>query len=98
VSGCVEFSRLASLRQFAYRGQGGNGKSRTTFEEYVQDRWEMKYNRACDLMQAADTVAKIPELSGVLPAQESHVRELLKIEGDGDRATVWQSVVDRDDD
>jgi protein gp37 len=67
----------------------------TTFEEYVEERWDMKYDRAHDVISnaiAAENLAKIP---GFAPARESHVRELLKIEDDGDRAKVWQSVVGR---
>jgi len=67
----------------------------TTFEEYVEERWDMDRERARQLMLAAEAVSKMPTNVGILPAKESHVRELLKIMDDGDRARVWQSVVDR---
>ncbi|NBW17172.1 MAG: DUF5131 family protein [Caulobacteraceae bacterium] len=67
----------------------------TTFEEYVEERWDMAYSRSAQLIDAADACHKISTIVEILPARESHVRELLKIEDDGDRAKVWQSVVDR---
>ncbi len=67
----------------------------TTFEEYVEERWDMDDRRARDVIANADAASKIGDFSPVLPARESYVRELLKIEDDGDRANVWQSVVSR---
>ena len=66
----------------------------TTFEEYVEGRWDIDRTRAFRLIQAAETTEKLLPISNVLPTRESHVRELLKIEKDEDRALVWQSVVD----
>jgi protein gp37 len=67
----------------------------TTFEEYVDGRWDMDDRRARDVIANADAASKIGDFSPVLPARESYVRELLKIEDDGNRAKVWQSVVNR---
>lgn len=67
----------------------------TTFEEYIDARWDWSDERARQLIEAAEAVAKIPTIVGVLPARESHVRELLRIDGDDDRAAVWQTVVGR---
>lgn len=67
----------------------------TTFEEYVEERWDMARDSAYRLIQHADAAAKLSEKSDVSPARESHVRELLKIESDEDRAAVWQTVVGR---
>lgn len=67
----------------------------TTFEEYVQDRWEMTPQRCGQIINAANSAAKLETIVSVLPSRESHVRELLKLESDEDQATVWQSVVDR---
>lgn len=64
----------------------------TTFEEYVQERWDMDRTAAFRLIQHSDAAAKLLEISNILPARESHVRELLKIEDDGDRAMVWEAV------
>ena len=69
----------------------------TTFEEYVEERWEMERTRAFRLIDAAEAVSKMLPIGNILPARESHVRELLKIESDQDRAAVWQSVVNRDE-
>jgi protein gp37 len=67
----------------------------TTFEEYVEERWDMDISRGKQLVAAAEAVDKMATIVAILPARESHVRELLKIEDDGDRAKVWQSVVGR---
>lgn len=37
---------------------------------------------------AAENLANFP---GFAPVRESHVRELLRIDGDDDRASVWQT-------
>jgi protein gp37 len=67
----------------------------TTFEEYVEERWDMDRERARQLILAADAVLKMPTNVGILPSKESHVRELLRIDGDGDRAAVWQAAIGR---
>ena len=67
----------------------------TTFEEYVQDRWDMAERTAEQMIQSACAAEKVAQLCGVLPARESHVRELLKVESDEDRASVWMTVVGR---
>jgi len=67
----------------------------TTFEEYVVERWDMAVQSVGRIIAAADAAEKLNQLVHVLPTRESHVRELLKIEDDGDRAAVWQAVVGR---
>jgi len=67
----------------------------TTFEEYVEERWDMAERTAEQMIQSACVAQKVAQLCGISPARESHVRELLKIEDDGDRAAVWQAVVGR---
>jgi len=67
----------------------------TTFEEYVEQRWDMDISRGKQLVAAAEAVEKMATNVAVLPSKESHVRELLRIDGDGDRAAVWQAVVGR---
>lgn len=69
----------------------------TTFEEYVEERWDMSRTRCFEMIQSAEAVEglKMFGIPNVLPSRESHVRELLKIVDDSDRAKVWQSVVDR---
>ena len=66
----------------------------TTWEEYVSERWEMSQVHADRLIQSATVADKIKPIGLVLPARESHVRELLKLETDDHRAVVWQQVVD----
>lgn len=68
----------------------------TTWDEYVQARWEMTDSRADAIIQSAQAVEGLKNHlnSGqFLPQRESHVRELLKLETD-DRPAVWQKVVE----
>jgi protein gp37 len=67
----------------------------TTFEEYVEQRWAMTPQHANGLIRASEVVMKMETIVSILPSRESHVRELLKIDGDEDRAAVWQAVVGR---
>jgi protein gp37 len=67
----------------------------TTFEEYVEERWDITPQYANGIVRSAEAAEKLETIVSILPARESHVRELLKIEDDEDRAKVWQSVVDR---
>jgi hypothetical protein len=48
-------------------------------EEYVEQRWDMSYSRAHDLIQSAETSQNLLNSVDFLPAKESHVRELLKL-------------------
>lgn len=68
-----------------------------TFEEYVEERWEIKRTRAFELIQSAETAdgMKTSGKPNILPARESHVRPLLKLETDAERAAVWQAVIER---
>jgi len=68
----------------------------TTFDEYVEERWDMKLRRVEQLIESCNTVVKLEKTQNFahIPTKESHVRELLKLESDADRALVWQSVVD----
>jgi protein gp37 len=62
----------------------------TTWEEYVDERWEMSEEQARRLIQSAQASEKLHQLVEFLPSRESHVRELLKLETDEQRAEVWQ--------
>ena len=65
----------------------------TTFEEYCQERWEMSLRRSQELIETADAVSRLQkhaELRAFLPARESHVRALLALDKDDERAEVWQ--------
>lgn len=67
----------------------------TTFEEYVEQRWDMTPQHANGIVRSAEAVLKMETMVSILPSRERHVRELLRIDGDGDRAAVWQAVVGR---
>jgi len=67
----------------------------TTFEEYVEQRWDLSYSRCHDMIESAEASEKLLNSGVFVPARESHVRELLRIDNDGDRAAVWQTVVGR---
>jgi len=64
-----------------------------TFEEYVQRRWDMDKSRAFQLIRSAEVVFKMSTIVDILPARETHVRELLRIEDDTERAEVWGKIV-----
>lgn len=64
----------------------------TTFEEYVEERWDITPRHSGNIIRAAEAVQKMGTIVPVLPSRESHVRELLKIEDDEDRAKVWKDV------
>ncbi len=59
-----------------------------TFEEYVESRWEFDKSRATRLIEAASIVEKMVPIGTVLPSRESHVRPLLKLENDEERAAA----------
>lgn len=65
----------------------------TTFEEYCEQKWEMDIRRANQLVETASAAEKMGKIFPVLPSRESHVRELLKLSDEKDRASVWQRVV-----
>jgi protein gp37 len=71
----------------------------TTWEEYVEDRWDMSQDRAHDLIANARVAEKLVNLPTFqqAPSRESHVRELLKLETDDQRAEVWQRVITTND-
>lgn len=75
---------------------GTNGDSNLqTWQEYLEKRWELSETRSRQLISAADAVDGMNphNCADLIPARESHVRELLRIESDTDRAVVWQSIL-----
>lgn len=64
-----------------------------TFEEYVEQRWDHKIDRVEQMIRAATAVEQLPTIVGFLPSREAHVRPLLALESDAERASVWQAVV-----
>lgn len=71
-----------------YRQQYG------TFDEYVEQRWEMDKRRAYQLIDAASVTEEMCTIVHILPARESQVRPLLKLKGPEQRAEVWQRVIE----
>jgi hypothetical protein len=67
----------------------------TTFEEYCQQRWELDDRRVRQLVETADAASKLENFCRFLPARESHVRALLALDKDDERAEVWQRVDER---
>lgn len=64
-----------------------------TFEEYVGERWEVSQEKAYKLIYAAEAAQKLSNCTSFVPAKESHVRPLLALESDAERAAVWQEVI-----
>jgi hypothetical protein len=67
----------------------------TTFEEYCQERWEMDREHARRLIVAAEAASKLHQLVDFVPSKESHVRALLALDKDDERAEVWQRADER---
>jgi len=65
----------------------------TTFEEYVEERWDLSYRRCAELIESAEAAENLRKSAGFMPSRESHMRELLRMP-DHDRELVWQAVVD----
>jgi protein gp37 len=65
----------------------------TTFEEYVEERWDISRQRAYQVIEIADAASEMSKFFDILPSRESHMRELLRMP-DHDRAAVWNAVVD----
>jgi protein gp37 len=64
-----------------------------TWEEYVGERWDMTPQHCNRLIESANEADKLNKFVQFLPSRESHVRELLKLENDEQRAEVWERVV-----
>jgi protein gp37 len=72
-----------------------NGRySFQTFEEYCEQRWELKRQRAYELIEAASVTEELSEISDILPTRESHVRPLVeRLESDDERIAAWQQII-----
>ena len=68
-----------------------------TFESYCRDKWNIKRQRAYELMDAAEIVTSLsealPEYTDKLPKKEAHAAQLLRIPPD-ERPQVWKKVVE----
>ncbi|MCU0246152.1 MAG: DUF5131 family protein [Bryobacter sp.] len=66
-----------------------------TWEEYITTRWDWTNERARQVMQAAEAAQKLQQLFDISPSRESHVRALLALEADDERAAAWKAVVEK---
>lgn len=65
-----------------------------TFEEYLDQRWEMTKPYAYRLIDAAGFAEKVAHGQLSVPSRERHIRPLLeRLESDEDRITVWRDVL-----
>jgi hypothetical protein len=72
--------------------------SHETFEHYVEDRWEMSPAHAYRLIEAARLIKRLTESpqfgeKDVLPARESHVRQLLRLKKTTQQIRAWREIV-----
>lgn len=65
----------------------------SSFETYTTARWDMEPQTANRIIAAASAAEKLEPI-GSIPIRESHVRPLLALESDDDRATAWRAVLD----
>lgn len=75
-------------------------KSHETFEQYVDDRWEMSPAHAYRLIEAAKLMERLAESlqfgeKDTLPTCESQVRELLRLKKATQQILAWQEIVQR---
>lgn len=68
--------------------------SYVTWEEYAEERWDWTPQRVGQLINAAEAAMKIETIVSILPSRETHVRELLKLEKDEQRAEVCRRVIE----
>lgn len=64
-----------------------------TFEDYCRDRWDMSARKAQRLMVASDLINNLRPIGVTLPATESQVRPLTKLESE-QRVKVWEVAVE----
>lgn len=64
----------------------------STFEEYCREQWNIKRQRAYELMGAADVVKNLSEISDKLPLRESHVAPLASLEPE-EQVEAWKRVI-----
>lgn len=71
-------------------------RSHATFEDYCAERWNLKRQRAYELMNAAAVVSEFSDTEIPAPAKESHAAALAAVP-EADRADVWRDVVESGD-
>jgi len=75
-------------------------ESGCTWERYIQERWEMSFQRAHQIIIACEILAQLTSTlvdksstKVELPTRETHIRPLTKLEKPELRAEVWQRVI-----
>jgi len=71
-------------------------RTHATFEDYCAERWNLKRQRAYELMNAAAVVSEFSDTDIPAPAKESHAAALAAVP-EADRAEVWRDVVEGGD-
>jgi hypothetical protein len=80
---------LATIRDNRlYRAEYGS------FEQYVEDRWQLSRAHAYRMIVAADAVSPIGDTDLPMPTNEGQARELARTPA-SDRADVWRETVER---
>ena len=65
-----------------------------TFEDYCQERWNLKRAHAYRMIDAAAAVSPIGDTGLPMPANEGQARELARVPVD-QRAEIWEETLDR---
>jgi hypothetical protein len=60
-----------------------------TFEEYCKEKWEIKRQRAYELIDAAKVAENLSEISDKIPSRESHTAPLFHLEPEQQKK-AWQ--------
>jgi phage N-6-adenine-methyltransferase len=68
-----------------------------TFERYCAERWNLKRQRAYELMEAAETVSALSEISDIAPpAREAHAAQLAPLREEPEQMReAWTETVER---
>lgn len=64
-----------------------------TFEAYCHERWNLKRQRAYEIMGAGEVARNLSEISDILPRKESHAATLTKLSPEEQRET-WTEIVE----
>jgi len=86
----VRGSELADILKTKMWLQRYNG----TFEEYCEDRWELRASQVYALIGAATFAAKVRHGGLPVPSSERHIRPILgRLDAEDDKLAVWREVL-----
>lgn len=68
----------------------------STFESYLEERWNLKRQRAYELMSAAAVVSEFSDSELPSPTKEAHAAALAKV-AEPERTDVWREALERTD-